>query len=265
MAQSNEMLSGIRLLDRSGFKTPQKVTDVVAAFEAVIDDARPEKTFAATVAAIAAGDTEAAVRHADEYGVSMRVDRSHMHSELASGYGKAIQAAYPSAEAWRFAATAFDAAAKRFLNALGVVDPDASAPIVVNGTKAERETWTEYPAIVAELERCAQLVSAAAKVALIDYEDRHTHWTLPLVVDVANSHRRRVFEAYEDTKTASRGGRWKMLVRLGAILRAASLEDYRPEPPLLSTSTAGDPEGKEAGRLKVATLRAATTVRHAKK
>jgi hypothetical protein len=116
--------------------------------------------------------------------------------------------------------------------AVRVVDPATDAAAMVTATDRERKAWTDAELLALQLDDRLPALCTAAELAGLNTltVDRQ----LPLVVDTTGLHRRRLWEAWDDTN--ARAGRWAALVSLGATIRAlpdlTEYETYRRAEPI---------------------------------
>ncbi len=160
-----------------------------------------------------------------------------------------IRATYDAVAAptYRAIAAQFDKAAQALTTAAAVVDVEATAEAVVGGTDKARKAWQDAAAAVAELNRLAQPLKAAAVLAQVCDDDADND--LALCCDPGDAHRRHVWAAWETElrqaqaeRTArnggpftlapppapSRTGRWGALLALGVTLRACPPDAFTP-------------------------------------
>ena len=117
----------------------------------------------------------------------------------------------------------FDTAAKRFVAAASTTDPEADAVTMIDQPDKVRKAWLDAEGFGNELSRLLPAVQAAAALAGIADAERD-HVALPLIADLADCHRRRVWEAW--LTTTGRTNRWGALLRAGAVLRCCPLEEH---------------------------------------
>jgi hypothetical protein len=120
--------------------------------------------------------------------------------------------------------TQFDAVAGNFHAAASKCDPEADGDSVVGLPDAVRTGWMDAQKHTQELDRLVPILWAAAELCGI--QNRDDTCLLPLVVDPAGCHRRRLWEAWK--ATGERCGHWSALAGLGARIRAADLEGFEP-------------------------------------
>ena len=123
----------------------------------------------------------------------------------------------------------FNAAAKDFTAAAAIVSPDAAAVEMVTAPEDQRQAWSATPALAARLDALVPVIAAAAALGGVD--TRRDEAVLPLVVDPAGAHRRRVWEAWA---AKGRAGRWSAIIACGALVHAGPLDQVtsyrRPKP-----------------------------------
>lgn len=162
---------------------------------------------------------------------------------------RAIRAAYAphAVTIYESVAAKFDAAATRLTAAVAVVDVEAPAADLIDGTDKQRKAWKDAAVATAELNRL--LVGLKAAAVLAEVCDDTADNLLPLTVHTGELHRRDIWAAWEldeheaaaakaarsDTAftvprdvTVSRTGRWGALLRLGAKVRACPPDSFAP-------------------------------------
>lgn len=139
-------------------------------------------------------------------------------AELRTEYAKVAQQNYLTL------AAAFDDTAAKFTKAAAIVDPEASADAMVTAGERERKAWTQAALAAVDLTTKVSALVSAASLAGAGITTHDTH--LPLLVDTEGHHRRRVWEAWDNTD--GRTGRWGALVAAGVMIRTAGLDDYTP-------------------------------------
>ncbi len=160
--------------------------------------------------------------------------RTAVLNELTNTWARHADATYKSL------AAKFDTAAKKFIAAADLADPEADAETILTGSDKARTAWTEAPMIAAQLDELMPALHAAAVLCgTISAKGSDPLTLLPMTVDVINQHRRHLWTAW---RSDGRAGRWSALVALGATIRAhpdpASIEPYRtPKPYETRTQT----------------------------
>lgn len=129
---------------------------------------------------------------------------------------------------------AFNTKAAELVKALETTDAEASAEQIVKATAKERAAWSDGPALAVELDAMVSTLHDAAILAgKAEPTGRHTACLIGLTVDTTGMHRRRVWEAWENT--TGRAGRWRELWKLGATIAAPELDQakaYREPKPM---------------------------------
>jgi hypothetical protein len=162
--------------------------------------------------------------------------------------------------AYRQIADQFNAAADLFVAAAQTADPDAAAAEMVAADEPVRQSWLTCAVQSARLDELVLPLCYSAELTglpITDADERIAQqWWLadvadeaviPLVCDPGSLHRRRVWEAYENT--TGRTGRWGALVAVGATIRAPlsldGFERYRRPKPVThhQRQIAGAPRG----------------------
>lgn len=118
----------------------------------------------------------------------------------------------------------FNETAAKLIETLSAVDPDARAEDLMTAPTKARQAWADAPIHAAELNAQLNALKVAAKLAgaTIGTNDAY----LALSTDPGNTHRRRVWEAWETTE--GRAGRWAALHKLGVKIGAPDLDNYKP-------------------------------------
>lgn len=118
---------------------------------------------------------------------------------------------------------AFNAIAKEFTKACKIVDPEAKPETLMEGSDAERKAWATSAVLATQLTARIPSLIAAAKLAgaLIKNNDDQ----LPLTTNPHDSHRRRIWEAWDTTE--GRTGRWLALINAGATIEARPLDQFQ--------------------------------------
>ena len=105
-----------------------------------------------------------------------------------------------------------------------IIDPDTQADEVINADTKIRTAWTEAQQHAAQLTATLPALRAAASLAGITANTDEV--LIPLTADVTGLHRRKVWEAWNTTD--GRTARWGALIRLGATIQAADLNNLEP-------------------------------------
>jgi hypothetical protein len=129
-----------------------------------------------------------------------------------------------AADSYGKVAAAFDAAATKFAAAAKQCDPEASSDAIVGQPDSVRQGWLDSAKHAAELNRIMPVLQDAAELAGVYTGDDTA--LLPLLVDTAGLHRRRVWESWRNS--GERCGRWGALAALGARIRACPLKGFEP-------------------------------------
>ena len=127
-------------------------------------------------------------------------------------------------ENYKTLAQGFTTQAGKLAGSLKVIDPDATPEDVVNADTKIRAAWSEAQQHAAQLTATLPALRAAASLAGITANTDEV--LIPLTADVTGLHRRRVWEAWNTTD--GRTGRWGALIRVGATVRAADLDNLEP-------------------------------------
>lgn len=160
------------------------------------------------------------------------VNRATVINEVASAVYPALRNEYAkTAEAnYETLAAKFNDTARTLADAMDAVDIEAAPEHLMSGTDQQRNAWAHAPALAASLTSQVPALAEAARLAGAPIQG--ADGTLPLTVDPGNLHRRRVWEAWENT--TGRAGKWGALITLGATIEAATLDSYthyrRPAP-----------------------------------
>ncbi|EHK82123.1 hypothetical protein [Rhodococcus pyridinivorans] len=178
------------------------------------------------------------------------IEQADLTKELKAPVLLALRNAYePVADAnYRTLADTFTATATAFTKAVNAADPDLPAEQMVTQSEKARKAWTDAAIHAAELDQQLTALRAAAVLAGLRAHDNDA--LLPLTVDTTGHHRRRLWEAWE-TNTG-RTGKWGALARLGATIRAAhpdTFKPYRRPAPIEVKYMRG--EGRYAGSVRV--------------
>ena len=133
-------------------------------------------------------------------------------------------------ENYRLIAQQFDDLAGQFHAAAAVVDPETPPENLVTADEHQRLAWSQAQFLAAELDDAVTVLASGAVLAELNAHT--TDDLLPLSVDTAGHHRRRVWEAWETAGT--RTGRWGALTALGVTIRAVHPDRFaryrRPQP-----------------------------------
>jgi hypothetical protein len=164
--------------------------------------------------------------------------RAEVYPRLIAAYSEAAPINYDKvAKEFDTVASAFTAAAKQ-------CDPEADSSAVVGQPDSVRQGWLESTVRAAELDRLVPVLCAAAE--LCGTSTREDTMLLPLLIDTAGLHRRRVWEAWQ--ASGERCDRWGALAGLGARIRAADLEGFEPyrarKPLIRKQFPVGGPDSK---------------------
>ncbi|OBK07261.1 hypothetical protein A5639_15855 [Mycolicibacterium conceptionense] len=136
-------------------------------------------------------------------------------------------------------AARWNAAAEEFTAAVGVVDPGASADVVIELDSKSQKLWKRGRELSAQLDELSVILQTAGMLAGISnaetnqnspvtgqWQDGMKSMLIGLCADPGDLHRRQVWQEWD------RG--WAATVQLGVTLRAADLETFeayrRPRP-----------------------------------
>jgi hypothetical protein len=144
--------------------------------------------------------------------------RGEVYPRLVQLYSEVAAANYAKV------AKEFDTVAGKFTTAAFAGNPEADANTLVSEPDPVRKGWLDAAVYAAELDRLTPVLQAAAELCGIDTRD--DTWLLPLVINSAGLHRRRVWEAWR--VEGGRCGHWAALAGLGAQIRAADLDGFEP-------------------------------------
>lgn len=120
---------------------------------------------------------------------------------------------------------AFNVAAESFTKLCRTVDPDADPATLMTGTDAQRKAWATAAIQAPQLDQMIPALESAARLAGITIPGNEG--LLALTVNPGKNHRRRIWEAWDNTED-SRAGRWGALIKAGAAIEAPKLDDYKP-------------------------------------
>ena len=101
-------------------------------------------------------------------------------------------------------------------DAAGAADPESDPAQMVSASDRARKSWLAAESHAHGLTRLLPALAAAAALCGVKDIDRDTV-LLPLAVDDAGKHRRKVWPAWNHT--GGRSGRWGALVGLGCVIR----------------------------------------------
>jgi hypothetical protein len=154
-----------------------------------------------------------------------QVDRASVINAVANEVYPALRNEYAKTAATNYKALAdkFNTTAQALTEAMGTVDIETAPEQLMSGTDDQRNAWAHAPALAASLTAQVPNLTEAARLAGLTIQG--TDGTLPLTTNPGDLHRRRVWEAWENT--AGRAGKWGALISLGATIEAADLEDYK--------------------------------------
>ncbi|GGB19502.1 hypothetical protein GCM10011492_06680 [Flexivirga endophytica] len=144
---------------------------------------------------------------------------ARLYGPQKAAYDKTAKANYDTA------AKAYNDAAKAFTAALGTVDPDAAPETLMHADAKVREAWAAVPVLAAQLDAAAEFVTLTGHDNGVAATDTAT---LGLLLDRGNVAHRAVWDAWDATSHAGRGGKWQALVQLGAKLTAPRLDQHQP-------------------------------------
>lgn len=146
---------------------------------------------------------------------------AHILAALRREYATVAVANYESIRA------KFNKTAERFEKTLNIVDAEARPEELMSAPAKTRAAWAESPMIALELSSVLGSLHTAAILAGLTPSTGGTAPTLiGLTIDATGLHRRRVWEAWENT--SGRAGKWYALWKLGATIEAPTLEDAKP-------------------------------------
>ena len=150
---------------------------------------------------------------------------------------------------YRGVAELFDAAATKFSDGAGLVDPESDASAVVTADEAVRTAWVEAPLHASELDRMAEAPATAAQLA--DIRVPVDHGALTLICEPGQADQLELARAFN--AKGGRCGRWSAMLSAGARFRALPnpadfvpfvVEEPKPAPPPF--------EPRKGGRLRAA-------------
>lgn len=157
--------------------------------------------------------------------LSNQVDRASVINTVANEVYPALRNEYTKTAAanYQTLAAKFNTTARALTEAMGTVDIETAPEHLMSGTDEQRNAWAHAPALAASLTAQVPNLTEAARLAGLTIQG--ADGTLPLTVNPGDLHRRRVWEAWENT--TGRAGKWGALISLGATIEAADLEDYK--------------------------------------
>jgi hypothetical protein len=122
-------------------------------------------------------------------------------------------------------AAQFDQQAEAFMTAAKTADVEAdAADMLKTGSGKQHRAWLDAESYARRLSELVEPLVAAAELAAVKILDTERDTILlPLTVDTAGQHRRKVWTAW--LRTDGRCTRWSALVEAGCIIRAANLDE----------------------------------------
>jgi len=152
---------------------------------------------------------------------------AHMCASLsrASDLGQ-LRSIYSGVARANYAAIAkqFDTIAGKFNTAAATVDPETPAASMVSAADKPRKAWQDAESYAHRLTELLTPLAAAAALAGIKDTDSDKI-LLPLTVDTAGQHRRKVWTAW--LHTDGRTQRWGALAAAGCTIIAAELDQLQ--------------------------------------
>lgn len=230
--------ANLRILTTAGISPPKEISEVRERFEAFRRSVFEHGALEQVIATLTAGkDVDPLMWAAAVADVSTNDQakndaldrvRASVTKHLADLYRPVALSNY------RAVASKFDAAAKHFVTAVSVVDPNTDAALVVSMSDTERKAWQQAELHAAELDRILPALRAAAELA------GHNLTDIELTVDpgdldsktiedcwdisAAESHNANMLrQGFTVTVTNTRCGRWSALHTAGAAIRALPL------------------------------------------
>lgn len=154
-----------------------------------------------------------------------QVDRASVLNAVANEVYPALRNEYAKTAAanYKTLAAKFNTTAQTLTEAMDTVDIETAPEHLMSGTEEQRNAWAHAPALAASLTSQVHNLAEAARLAGLTIQG--ADGTLPLTVDPGTLHRRRVWEAWENT--TGRAGKWGAVVNLGATIEAPALEEYK--------------------------------------
>jgi hypothetical protein len=124
-------------------------------------------------------------------------------------------------------AAQFDQQAKAFMGAASTANVEAdAADMLKTGTGKQHRAWLDAESHARRLSDLVEPLTAAASLAGVKIADTERDTILlPLTVDTAGQHRRKVWTAW--LHTDGRTGRWGALAAAGCVIRAADLDELQ--------------------------------------
>lgn len=154
------------------------------------------------------------------------VNASEVRNEVAAEIYPALRNEYSKTAAANYdtLAAKFNTTAQALTEAMQTVDIETAPEHLMSGTETQRNAWAHAPALAASLTSQVPNLTEAARLAGLTIPG--VDGTLPLTTNPGTLHRRRVWEAWENT--TGRAGKWGALITLGATIEAPDLEEYKP-------------------------------------
>jgi hypothetical protein len=149
---------------------------------------------------------------------------AHIYEGMLAAYNKCAKTNYTKVS------SQFDAAARDFVSAANVVNPETPADQLVTADEPLRRAWSDALVHAARLDHTSDMLCHAAELCGVNVGwQPFDGGRLALVADPAATSRADLFKAW--TTTTGRAGRWAALLKAGATIRAATLEDFAPYHP----------------------------------
>jgi hypothetical protein len=227
----------VRLISSAGITPPADWTAIRQRFE---DFQKLDNPCAERLAtAVVDGSADVPILRAmalAEFATRNQPVRGAVRDAVKASVTDALKKAYkPLAdENYTAAAAHFDSLADKFAKLFATIDPDTAASELMAAPEKTRKAWAEAPDAAHAISRALSALQAAGELAGLKVADPdkpsrsgRLDGQLSLVVANPGDVDRTTLWAAWDAQQHGRTGRWGALVRAGATLRAATLDNYQ--------------------------------------
>jgi hypothetical protein len=243
-----------KILEHPGTKVTKQYQQILDGIDHANAAADTDSGSEAFSAAVIAGDEHAIRDTMREWQLQRNSAQALLHDADAA-IGAALRAEYANTARHNYnaVAKAFNEKAEALAAAAKAVDLSRPADEILLAPDAQRRAWSDAAVLSAELDRLAELLDLAARLARLGHDATGSHHGHigALTIDRPSLNNLATWQALE--QPTHRAGRWSELVTLGARIRAVEPDQARPA---LKPVTEVSWEPGEIGHRRVETVTA---------